>query len=494
MRSLQEHISDPYPGTTDITGEQVEGCAGGSCGVIAHIYCTVDVSGTISDVTYRVRGRDVALATASALCEAAIGQPLWRAAGLGLTTLHPDFAQMDEEQYERARVIEDAFHHMLGNSLLEGIRDGQEWTSGVSHVVAMSGGVDSAVALHDTLDRVGNAAVTGATLRLWIDPKAPDPEAACCAPDSVRRARATCHAAGVPHFSIDLRDEFARDVVAPFIADYRAGQTPNPCVRCNGKFRLDRLVHLADVLGAGRVVTGHYVQTVERDGQTLLQRGVDSRKDQSYMLATTSPEIIRRYEFPLGHTTKVENRKRATALGLAQATAPESQEICFLGGGDYREFLQRMEAMGASGRITTIDGTEVGTHDGIARFTPGQRRGLDMVNRRGLSNDPLYVVDVDPTSGDVTVGTRADLTAPTITLHDARLHVPEGTRVLVKTRYRSLEQAGTVHTADDGTLNIHFEVPVEAPAPGQLACLYDDDGIVVGSGTIAHRQRVIAPV
>ena len=197
--------------------------------------------------------------------------------------------------------------------------------------VAMSGGVDSAVALH----RAGHEAI-GVTLRLWQDPAGPSAERACCSPAAVAAARATCHALGLPHVTLDLREEFRAEVVAPFVDSYRDGETPNPCTRCNGAFRFDALLEFAERAGAAKLWTGHYARIVERDGSRLLARGLDPEKDQSYMLATVEPELLERVEFPLGEQTKDETRAEARAAGLAAAGRAESQEACFLAGDDYR--------------------------------------------------------------------------------------------------------------------------------------------------------------
>src|SRR5688572_11891763 len=212
--------------------------------------------------------------------------------------------------------------------------------------VAMSGGVDSAVALL----RAGGEAV-GVTLRLWVDPEAPHSERACCSPDAVRAARQTCHSRGLPHVTLDLRDEFKRAVVDPFVRGYERGETPNPCTRCNGAFRFDELLAFARRAGAGRLATGHYARTVHHRGRLLLARSADPAKDQSYMLAGLDPALLERVWFPLGDQSKDETRAEAARAGLAAARRPESQEACFLGGDDYRAFLERRGLRASEGPI-----------------------------------------------------------------------------------------------------------------------------------------------
>src|SRR5438132_7388613 len=220
--------------------------------------------------------------------------------------------------------------------------------------VAMSGGVDSAVAsLH-----AGPHAI-GVTLRLWIDPVAPDSERACCSPEAVIAARETCHARGLPHVTLDLRDEFRRAVVAPFIRGYARGETPNPCIRCNGSFRFAELLAFARRAGASRLATGHYARIVEHRGRRLLARAADPQKDQSYMLGRLDPTLLDRIVFPLGQQTKEATRAEAARAGLEVASRAESQEACFLAGDDYRGFLGRHGLRSESGPVLDEDGHEL---------------------------------------------------------------------------------------------------------------------------------------
>ena len=234
--------------------------------------------------------------------------------------------------------------------------------------VAMSGGVDSAVALL----RAGPEAV-GVTLRLWLDPDGPDADRACCSPEAVLQARATCHRLGRPHVTLDLREEFRRAVVAPFVRGYARGETPNPCIRCNGSFRFGELLAFATRAGCDRLATGHYARIVEHRGRRLLARGVDPQKDQSYMLARLDPRELHRIWFPLGEQDKTETRAEAERAGLDAAHRAESQEACFLAGDDYRAFLGRHGLAAQPGAIVDERGETVGAHDGFWRFTPGQR-------------------------------------------------------------------------------------------------------------------------
>jgi tRNA-specific 2-thiouridylase len=336
--------------------------------------------------------------------------------------------------------------------------------------VAMSGGVDSAVAL---LRSLPNA--VGVTLRLWLDPEGPDSERACCSPESVIAARETCHRLGVPHVTLDLREEFRRAVVTPFVRAYARGETPNPCTRCNGGFRFAELLAFARRAGAGRLATGHYARIVERDGRLLLARAADPTKDQSYMLAALDPRQLPRLSFPLGEQDKDATRTEAERAGLAAAHRPESQEACFLAGDDYRAFLGRHGLKPQEGSVVGEDGSELGRHDGFWRFTPGQRRGLGVA-----APEPLYVLDTRPSANAVVVGPRSSLARTEVTAR-GRLYLDADT-VEAKLRYRSPAVPARVERAVRG-FRLELDEPAYGVAPGQAAVLYDGDA-VVGYGLI----------
>jgi tRNA-uridine 2-sulfurtransferase len=336
--------------------------------------------------------------------------------------------------------------------------------------VAMSGGVDSAVALL----RAGEGAV-GVTLRLWVDPNAAASERVCCSPAAVIAARQTCHRRGIPHVTLDLRERFRSAVVEPFVRAYARGQTPNPCTRCNGAFRFDELLRFARRIGAERLATGHYARIVERDGAFAIARARDSAKDQSYMLATLAPPSLGRLWFPLGDQTKDETRAQAEQAGLAVAGRPDSQEACFLGGDDYRAFLTRHGLADTPGPIVDVDGRRIGTHDGFWRYTPGQRRGLGIA-----AAEPLYAVSTEARTNTVLAGPRASLARRRVVVR-GRLD-RDARRVEAKLRHRSPAVAATVSRSERG-FELVLDEPFYGVAPGQTAVLYEDDA-VVGSGTI----------
>jgi tRNA-specific 2-thiouridylase len=336
--------------------------------------------------------------------------------------------------------------------------------------VAMSGGVDSAVALL----RSGPEAI-GVTLRLWVDPEAPDTERACCSPMSVLAARRLCHERGLPHVTLDLREEFRRAVVEPFVRGYVRGQTPNPCTRCNGSFRFAELLAFAQLAGAARLATGHYARIVERDGLLLLARAADPDKDQSYMLAGLAPRLLERIDFPLGDQTKAKTRAEAERAGLSVASRADSQEACFLGGDDYRAFLERRGLRRASGVIVAEDGTRLGTQDGYWRFTPGQRRGIGV-----SAGERLYALRTDAATNTLVVGPRRALARDRVSVR-GRLHVRTD-RVEAKLRYRSPAVTASVHPTERG-FRLALDEPAYGVAAGQTAVLYEGD-TVVGSGTV----------
>jgi len=336
--------------------------------------------------------------------------------------------------------------------------------------VAMSGGVDSAVALL----RAGRRAI-GVTLRLWLDPEGPDAERACCSPEAVIAARETCHALGLPHVTLDLREEFRRAVVAPFVRGYLRGETPNPCTRCNGSFRFAELLAFARRAGASRLATGHYARVVEHRGRLLLARGADEAKDQSYMLARLNPRLLDRLWFPLGEQGKDETRAEAARAGLAAARRAESQEACFLAGDDYRTFLERHGAPVAPGPIVDPTGRRLGDHDGFWRFTPGQRKGIGVA-----TGTPLYVLRNEPRTNTVVVGPHEALACSRVTAR-GRLHVPVE-RAHAKLRHRSPAAAAHVEPTAAG-FRLALDEPAYGVARGQAAVLYEGDA-VVGCGLV----------
>jgi tRNA-uridine 2-sulfurtransferase len=340
------------------------------------------------------------------------------------------------------------------------------------NAVAMSGGVDSAVALL----RAGRDAI-GVTLRLWLDPEGPDSDRACCSPEAVIAARETCHRLGLPHVTLDLREEFRRAVVTPFVRGYGRGETPNPCIRCNGSFRFAELLAFARRAGCDRLATGHYARVAEHRGRLLLHRGADDTKDQSYMLARLDPKQLGHIWFPLGEQDKDATRAEAASAGLAVAQRAESQEACFLAGDDYRAFLTRNGLEPRAGKVVDEHGKTLGDHDGFWRFTPGQRKGIGV-----SAPTPLYVLDADAASNAVIVGPHESLARRQVDA-SGRLYVVDVGRADAKLRYRSPAVGASVSERSGG-FTLELDEPAYGVARGQAAVLYEGDA-VVGCGLIS---------
>jgi tRNA-uridine 2-sulfurtransferase len=454
----------------DVARPDATGEAGNpACGDAVRIQLALS-SGRIAAARRRAFGCPHAVAAAELACELAEGRGLLDAARIGTADLEQVLEPAPAHR-DCVGLAVDALHEAIAGAL-----GGHAVPPAEDRVaVAMSGGVDSAVALLK-VTRAGLRPV-GVTLRLWIDPQAPDTDRACCSPGSVRAARAACHALGVPHVTLDLRSRFRAQVVDDFVAGHAAGRTPNPCMRCNGGFRFHELAAFADRIGAPRLATGHYARIERRAGRPLVARAADDAKDQSYMLAGVPPAILERVWFPLGEQPKTRTRAEARSAGLEAAERRESQEVCFVGGGDHRSFVERMGGAAAAGAIEDARGVVLGRHAGVHRFTPGQRRGL------GISSPlPLYVVGTDAATGRVTVGGREELARTSVTVSPGSLYVPAG-RVQAKLRYRSPAVPATVHAEGEG-FRLDLDEPVYGVAPGQAAVLYDG-AAVVGVGTIA---------
>jgi tRNA-specific 2-thiouridylase len=354
----------------------------------------------------------------------------------------------------------------------------------------MSGGVDSAVA---ALRCAGSGETVAVTLELWSDPEN-DGERSCCSASAVAQARSLAHRMGLSHFTLDLRSEFRAGVVEPFIAGYAAGETPNPCVGCNGHVRLDAMLELADRLGCETLATGHYARVAEPDDERgpLLRVAADPAKDQTYMLAALSPASLARMRFPLGELTKPAVRQLAQSAGLPVASKADSQDLCFLAGTDRTRFLARHgNVADRPGAVVDRAGNVLARHHGQHRFTVGQRRGI------GLSAaEPLYVLEKDARSNRVTVGPRSALSSTSVAIRGARLNRPGGRVDRVKLRYRSsplrASLPGDPPAGHHDALTIELTDPVEGAAPGQLACFMDGE-LIVGWGTITRPPLPATP-
>lgn len=351
-------------------------------------------------------------------------------------------------------------------------------------VVAMSGGVDSSVAAALLQQQGYN--VIGVTLNLWAESLSAEVESrqsACCSLDAVGDARQVADKLGIPNYTLNVRDLFDRTVVQNFLDEYQAGRTPNPCVRCNRFVKFEGLLAKARAWGARYLATGHYARIGRSlDGRFTLQKALDPNKDQSYALCFLTQEQLEHTLFPLGESTKVEVREIAASLDLATAEKPESQEICFVPG-DYGEYLrQRVPSVVRPGPIRDVKGELLGTHQGVAFYTVGQRKGLGIASRK-----PLYVVDIDTGENVVIVGDWEDTYSQGLIAEDLNwVSVPEQggpVKVNARIRYRASEVPATAQLQSDGTMLVEFNDPQRAVSPGQAVVLYQGD-VVVAGGTI----------
>ena len=358
----------------------------------------------------------------------------------------------------------------------------------------MSGGVDSAVAAA----RMAEAGhdVTGVHLALSSNPQSFRSGArGCCTLEDSRDARRAADVIGIPFYVWDLAERFREDVVEDFVAEYEAGRTPNPCLRCNEKIKFAALLDKALALGFDAVCTGHYATVVERDGVRELHRASDVAKDQSYVLGVLDERQLAHALFPLGDTltTKDEIRAEAERRGLAVAKKPDSHDICFIADGDTQGFLA--DRLGTSeGDIVDEAGEKLGTHEGAYGFTIGQRKGLRL-GHPAADGKPRYVLDISPVDNTVTVGPAASLDVIALTALKPRWcgAPPAGEgRYTAQLRAHGAETDVTAELLDDGELRVRFDTPERGVAPGQAIVLYDGPR-VVGSATIATTERAGQP-
>ncbi|MBZ5571141.1 MAG: tRNA 2-thiouridine(34) synthase MnmA [Acidobacteriia bacterium] len=361
--------------------------------------------------------------------------------------------------------------------------------------VAMSGGVDSSTVA--AMLRAEGHQVIGLTMQLWNQRRLAGhpgmPEAVqgrCCSLDDVYDARRVAETLGVPYYVVNHEERFERDVVRPFVEEYLSGRTPIPCSLCNNHLKFDQLLIVAKQIGADALATGHYarVEFDEPRGRWLLKRAADLSKDQTYFLFGLTQEQLSRTLFPLGEMTKPEVRELARGYGLALAEKPDSQEICFVPGGDYKNFLDAYLAESGeslpdtAGELVTTDGEVVGEHHGIHNFTVGQRKGLGVA-----TGSPLYVIQIKGDARQVVVGDQDQLYSRTLRARRINLisvdELREAMRVAVKIRHRHEAAPAIIERTGDDEMLVTFDEPQRAITPGQAAVFYDGD-VVVGGGWI----------
>src|SRR3954454_16852300 len=431
-RTFEEHLYGPR-GRGALADAPFAGAAGGAaCGDLIRVAVRVE-SGRIAEAGFGASGCGAVQAAGSAVVALVEGRDFLEACRVGPDDIDKELGGLLPSKAHAATLAADALHRALG-AAAKGpaaiCADMRVKSQARRTLVAMSGGVDSAVAAQMALDAGDD--VVAVTLELWSDPSG-DGTKSCCSPQAVTGARALAQRMGIPHITLDLREEFKRQVVDDFVAEYEAGRTPNPCVRCNGLVRFGEMLELADALGADRLATGHYARIASDDRGPLLAAAEDPKKDQTYMLARLTPDQLGRLWFPLGESLKPHVREIARAADLPVADKAESQDLCFLAGIRKADLLARMRARPAkAGNVVALDGEVLAEHEGVDRFTIGQRRGVGVAG-----GSPLYVVDKDPDTGTVIVGPRDALAVEVVEIAHLELF-RDGAQVdAVKLRYRS---------------------------------------------------------
>jgi tRNA-specific 2-thiouridylase len=351
-------------------------------------------------------------------------------------------------------------------------------------VVAMSGGVDSSVAAALLVEQ--GYRVIGMMMRLWAEETSPDFNGhnRCCTPDQLADARRVADLLDIPFYVIDTKDIFRRRIVQFFIDGYSQGYTPNPCIECNRYIRFEWLLNQALALDADYLATGHYAR-VEGDCETgfRLKMGLDPQKDQSYVLSVLTQDKLKHALFPIGGYEKPVVRQIAAKMGLPVAKKSDSQDLCFLGDGDYRRFLRdHAESIFAEGDIVTLEGEVVGRHEGLPNYTIGQRKGLKIAHR-----EPLYVLNLDTTHNRLVVGTRAQLGSDSLLATRAHWIAGEPPaqtfRGEVKIRYKAVPSPATIHIIDRDSFRVQFDEPRRDITPGQGAVVYQGE-VCLGGGMI----------
>jgi tRNA-uridine 2-sulfurtransferase len=519
--ALTYHLEAPTGRGHEPTGAVTGAAGGAACGDLIRVSLAVDAEhpeGLIVDAGFDASGCGTVIAAGSATVSLIRGVPLLQAARIDAAQIAEELGGLIPAKQHAAELAADALHRALGGAARTQAR--LRARAGRT-LVAMSGGVDSAVAA--LLVAEGSSEVVAVTLELWSDPEN-DGERSCCSAQAVRGAREVAHGLGMPHLSIDLREEFRAGVVDGWLEDYASGLTPNPCVRCNGNVRLDAMLDLGERLGSETLATGHYARVADGgavvepgagDGKhgaggghdagngesdavgsghgagagdgagegPLLRLAADVGKDQSYVLAALAPASLARMRFPLGELHKPAVRELAESARLAVARKPDSQDLCFLAGTGLSRFLERHgEVRTGPGSIVDQEGRELGRHEGNLSFTVGQRRGLAIGG-----GPPLYVLGTDPQANTVTVGPREALMTTTVEVRDATLRRGGGSVDAVK--LRSHGRMIPCRVSEDLGSGSHPQLRVELlesvvrAAPGQMACLFSGD-LIVGYGTI----------
>lgn len=470
-----EHLSSPIG-----LGERPQGSAEASagspeCGNKITFWVATD-GDVVGGCGWEAAGCQTLTVAASMITERWRGEPIKTAALTSAAELDSELGGLSPLKREALEITLDAAAVALGRSLASSHHRSGESSGRI--LVAMSGGVDSStVALMLRSERLD---VWGVTVELWRD-RFNDERKSCCSASAVRAARAQAHSLGIPHITLDLREQFRAGVVDPFIEAHVDGMTPNPCVRCNGSVRFDAMLDMADRIGACEFATGHYARIERSDGRSLLRVAADPDKDQSYTLAALSPEKLSRIRFPLGEMRKSETREIAASAELTSADKPDSQDLCFLAGTNRAQFLARHGGIeDRPGEIVRSDGSVIGSHPGTHLFTVGQRRGIGIA-----SDEPLYVLKTLPRERLVVVGERSELIGRSLMV---RIGGIWGEITRVRLRYHSKPIPCSIEPdSKDGRLRVTLNAPAEVITPGQVACFMSGE-LITGHGIILRED------
>jgi tRNA-uridine 2-sulfurtransferase len=473
---LEQYLADDSRRGPAPTGAFSGSAGGAPCGDLVRI-SLVAADGRIERVSFDREGCAASAAAAAATAELAEGASVLDAALIGPDEVEAELGGLAATHRHAAVLAADALHRALSGLAASGTRLADPPTGRERALVALSGGVDSAVAA--LRERDAGRDVVAVTLKLWADQRT-DGERSCCSPEAVLGARRVAHSLGTPHLTLDLERDFRAGVVGPFLRGYAEGRTPNPCVLCNGELRIDAMIVLADRLGATKLVTGHYARIADDGSGPLLAGAADSAKDQTYMLSALAPASLARLRFPLGELTKPRVREIAARAGLEVTGRAESQDLCFLAGQGKREFLRRHAGLeDRPGAVVDRAGRRLGEHAGHHNFTVGQRRGLGVGG-----GEPLYVLGTDAATNRVIAGGREELATRSVRIRGATLHRSAERVDGVRLRYHSPRRACRLEVnGNPSEAIVALAEPVDGAAPGQVACLLDGD-LVVGHGTI----------
>lgn len=348
-------------------------------------------------------------------------------------------------------------------------------------IIAMSGGVDSSVAAFLMKDKGFDC--IGATMKLYDnDDIMESGEKTCCSLDDIEDARSVANRLSMPYYVFNFKDDFKEKVIDKFIATYENGGTPNPCIDCNRYLKFKRLFQKMQELGFDYVVTGHYARVEENNGWFYLKKGVDEAKDQSYVLYSLTQNQLAHIQFPLGNYSKTEIREIAENHNFLNARKKDSQDICFVPDGDYAKFIEGyLGKTYPKGNFIDINGNVLGEHQGIIRYTNGQRKGLGVAFGK-----PMYVADKNVKDNTVTLCTNEELFSAELIADDFNWLIPNPAKKIkcsARVRYNMKEQSATVYTLENGNVKIVFDAPQRAITRGQAAVLYDGE-TVLGGGTI----------